>query len=190
MANQKDLENSEVSSEPNASQVSNSMIVTENKYSPEDKSENILSSGLTNIRLSHQPIGDQNETHGSSTTGLVISSKPSHKNNNLSKKEIYSLQPKQANSLIQGEYELDLNKKSPAGILKQPKNKTRESSAERSSDQPAAASRQTLRQPQISGPKRQEYRVNQSVTYSPVSHCVTRDRANIFEKKKLRMEKI
>ena len=100
MANQKDLENSEVSSEPNASQVSNSMIVTENKYSPEDKSENILSSGLTNIRLSHQPIGDQNETHGSSTTGLVISSKPSHKNNNLSKKEIFSLQPKQANSLI------------------------------------------------------------------------------------------
>ena len=32
--------------------------------------------------------------------------------------------------------------------------------------------------------------MQQSVTYSPVSHCVTRDSANIFEKKKQRMEKI
>ena len=172
------------------SEVSNNTQRQVNLFTAEDKSENILSSGMTNVRLCHNSIGGQHDTNASSTSGLVMSSKPSHKNNNLSKKEIYSLQPKQANSLIQGEYELDLNKKSPAGILKPSKNNTRDSSLEGSSEQPVAAPRQNLRQLQISGPKRQEYRVNQSVTYSPVSHCVTRDRANIFEKKKQRMEKI
>ena len=47
-----------------------------------------------------------------------------------------------------------------------------------------------LRKPLVAGPRRQDMRIHQSVTYSPVSHCVTRDNANIFEKKKQRMAKI
>ena len=152
-----------------------------------------MSSGLTNVRISNQPIVNKNETFNSTNSGLIMSSKPSHKNNNLSKKEIFSLLPKQANSLMNASDSDRVNqKRSTAGILKPPKDYSRESSAEGSAEIPVKINRQSLRQQPLPGTNlhRQEYRVNQSVTYSPVSHCVTRDRANIFEKKKQRMEKI
>ena len=48
-----------------------------------------------------------------------------------------------------------------------------------------------FKQPSLPAHKRQNpNRIQSSVTYSPVSHCITRDAANIFEKKKQRMQKI
>lgn len=94
------------------------MIVTENQYSPDLKSENVQSSGMANFRLSKIPIGGaaRKETTESSTLGLVMSSKPSHKNNNLSNKEIWALQPKKINSLMLIADESQ--KVSPSSILK------------------------------------------------------------------------
>ena len=71
---------------------------------------------MANIRMSKVPIGSKIDTLDSGSLGLVMSSKPSHKNNNLSKKEIMALMPKQATSLMcddQGS-----RKASPGGILK------------------------------------------------------------------------
>jgi len=163
------------------------MIVTENKYSPDQKSENVLSSGVANFRLNKLPIGSKTETTESSQQCLVMSSKPSHKNNNLSKKQIFELHPKKAASLLDAGPES--RKVSPAGILKPSKNFSREPSVDsvNSSLKPA---RRGLRQPPLPESRRHDARIHQSVTYSPVSHCVTRDNANIFEKKKLRMAKI
>ena len=182
----------DIAAEPE-SEVSNGTSKKLNLFSTDDKSENIMSSGLTNVRISNQPIVNKNDTFNSTNSGLVMSSKPSHKNNNLSKKEIFSLLPKQANSLLNAaDSDRGAKKRSTAGILKPPKDYSRESSAEESVEMTSKVNRHSLRQQPIPGTNsnRQEYRVNQSVTYSPVSHCVTRDRANIFEKKKQRMEKI
>ena len=72
--------------------------MTENEYSPE--CENVKSSGMANFRLSKVPIGAKMENTESSSLGLALSSKPSHKNNNLSKKEIFVMRPKQNLSLM------------------------------------------------------------------------------------------
>ena len=64
----------------------NDLYVSQNEYSPEDKSENVQSSGMEHFRISKLPIGAKIETNESSSLGLALSSKPSHKNNNLSKK--------------------------------------------------------------------------------------------------------
>ena len=158
------------------------MIVQENIYpSPEPglKSENVLSSGVANMRLSVLPIGAvQQETNDSSQYELALSSKPSHKNNNLSKKEINSLNP---NFMGQP-------KQTPTGILKPASKFSRETSLDSAK---LEVVRENFRQPPLPATRRQqESRIHQSVTYSPVSHCVTRDAVNIFEKKKQRMQKI
>ena len=79
---------------------SHNIRVQENDYSREEKSENVKSSGMEHFRMSKLPIGAKLETTESSTLGLALSSKPSHKNNNLSKKEIFAMHPKQAQSLM------------------------------------------------------------------------------------------
>ena len=73
---------------------------------------------MERFRVSKVPIGAQAnmETTESSNLGLALSSKPSHKNNNLSKKEIFAMHPKQALSLMCNNYRS--RKASPAGILK------------------------------------------------------------------------
>ena len=63
------------------------------------------SSGMENFRKTKAPIGATTaavnlETTESSNLGLALSSKPSHKNNNLSKKQIFAMHPKQALSLM------------------------------------------------------------------------------------------
>ena len=49
-----------------------------------------------------------------------------------------------------------------------------------------------MRQPAFPYERRQftNRSIHQSVTYSPVSNCITTDALNIFEKKKQRMQKI
>ena len=163
------------------------MIVTENNYSPDQKSENVQSSGIANIRLSKVPIGPHQDTQESGSLALVLSSKPSHKNNNLSKKPIQSLHPKKVASLMCEEPAS--RKVSPVGILKQPRKFSREQSID-SVGSGLEQLRRGLNQPSNPNGKRPEPRIHQSVTYSPVSHCITRDQQNIFEKKKLRMAKI
>ena len=72
--------------------------------------------------MSKIPIGAavvNMETTESSNLGLALSSKPSHKNNNLSKRPIQELHPKKAASLMAAESQS--RKVSPGGILKQPK---------------------------------------------------------------------
>ena len=93
------------------------MIVRENNYSPDERSENVMSSGVNNFRLNRLPIG----TYGaniteSSDVNLVLSSKPSHKNNNLSRKPILELHPKKAASLMAPHP--TSHKVSPTSILK------------------------------------------------------------------------
>ena len=80
-------------------------------------------------------------------------------------------------------------KLSPTGILKQPKKYVQDyhlDSAQSELDEV----RRGFKQPQVSAAKRRENRIHQSVTYSPVSHCITRDAANVFEKKKQRLANI
>ena len=72
---------------------------------PEEMSENVMSSGVNNLRLNRQPIGikanqGEYETMETSEVNIVLSSKPSHKNNNLSHKPILELHPKKATSLM------------------------------------------------------------------------------------------
>ena len=57
---------------------------------------------MEQFRVSKAPIGAvvKMETNESSNLGMALSSKPSHKNNNLSKKEIFAMHPKQALSLM------------------------------------------------------------------------------------------
>ncbi len=117
-----------------------------------------------------------------------MSSKPSHKSNNLSKKQIAEMHPKKAASLLAAA-DLGSRKVSPAGILKPSKKFSCDPSVE-SVESNHQDDRTGLRQPLVVSQRRQDARVHQSVTYSPVSHCVTRDNANIFEKKKQRMAKI
>ena len=137
--------------------------------------------------MSKVPIGEKLETTESSTMGLALSSKPSHKNNNLSKKEIFAMHPKQALSLMG--HNQGSRKNSPAGILKQPKMFSGAQSID-SMESHLDQVRKQFKQPDLPASRRQETRILASVTYSPVSHCVTRDNANIFEKKKQRMAKI
>ena len=61
----------------------------DSEYSREEEgtSENVKSSGMVErLRVKKIPIGAKLETTESSTLGMALSSKPSHKNNNLSKK--------------------------------------------------------------------------------------------------------
>jgi len=109
-----------------------------------------------------------------------MSSKPSLKNKNLSKRTIQELHPKKATSLMGGD-----PKASPAGILKRSKPFSREMSGDSGFDEV----RRVFHQP-APAKARPETRIYQSATYSPVSHCVTRYNATMFEKKKLRMAKI
>ena len=80
---------------------------------------------MENFRKTKVPIGAPSaaavnlETTESSNLGLALSSKPSHKNNNLSKKQIFAMHPKQALSLMC--HNQRSRKTSPTGILKQPK---------------------------------------------------------------------
>ena len=104
------------------------MRVQENNYSPEPRSENVQSSGIATLRLSRVPIGTNVETTESSSLGLVLSSKLSHQNNNLSKKEIHAILPKTAHSLM-GDHK-GSRTVSPTGILKPTKQFSREQSCE------------------------------------------------------------
>ena len=94
------------------------MVVKENNYSPDERSENVLSSGMNNVRLNRLPIGTYEiaEAMETSDVNLVLSSKPSHRNNNLSRKPILELHPKKAASLMGPGP--SSSKASPAGILK------------------------------------------------------------------------
>ena len=97
-------DNSEVSR--SNSQQSTRIKISQCEYSREETSENVKSSGMENFRKTKVPIGATTaaavnlETTESSNLGLALSSKPSHKNNNLSKKQIFAMHPKQALSLM------------------------------------------------------------------------------------------
>ena len=97
-----DDDNSEVSR--SNSQQSTRIKISQCEYSREETSENVKSSGMENFRKTKVPIGASAavnlETTESSNLGLALSSKPSHKNNNLSKKQIFAMHPKQALSLM------------------------------------------------------------------------------------------
>ena len=80
-------------------------------------------------------------------------------------------------------------KVSPGGILKHPKKFEQDGPVE-SGQHELDEVRQGFKQQQVSAAKRRENRIHQSVTYSPVSHCITRDAANVFEKKKQRLANI
>jgi len=80
-------------------------------------------------------------------------------------------------------------KESPAGILKPPKKFLRETSTQ-SHEMDLEQGRLALRRAELPTKQRPDARIQQSATYSPVSHCVTRDNAVVFEKKKQRMAKI
>mgnify|MGYP006889521037 CR=1 FL=1 len=126
-----------------------------------------------------------------------MSSKPSQKNTNLSKREMFAVRPHVGKLKDAAPSRSESSKASPAGILKRSSKYSmpaghplRQQSAE-SLKQDLEQLKAQFKQPPLPAHKRQNpNRIQTSVTYSPVSHCITRDAANIFEKKKQRMQKI
>ena len=117
IANDRKLD-SDIESNGSRNDILTGMVVKENEYSPGERSENVISSGVNNFRINKHPIGT-NEATETSSGNLVLSSKPSIKNKNLSRRPILELNPKKATSLI-GPNPTSY-KVSPASILKPPK---------------------------------------------------------------------